>query len=547
MGLATTSAAASVVNQVIGPRRISVGGGGASPSGNPMSHGFHQGIFSFSASEQEQQHHVAQQSRRDKLRMQGFEPGGGSSAGSHHARALVGGGIEEDDGDNEGGGGVRGIYEAPGAVATNMLSEMFNFPQAAAAGQAGPTATELLASQIHGAGYRFPSRPAVPGSMVGFGSDEWYGGDGGSTSSLGTIGGTKQLNPESAAAMQLFLMNPQQQHQPRSPPHQHQQEQLFHEASFSGGQLVDSHGLSLSLSSSLHQFEMAKAEQNVLYFNQNQQAPPQLQQHHHQQQSEGYGAPVGASLQLQQLRNSRYARAAQELLEEFCSVGRGQLRGGRGKHHGGSSSSNPNPSGAAAAAAAVGSSSSSKDVPPLSPADRFEHQRNKSKLLTMLDEASGQKIQPLLRPDADGGDLVRLGDGVRRGDPVHGAGAEGDVAALPVPEGRDRGAAEEGVRGAGREGHRGRERHNQGGDAEAPAAGPEPQAAEGLPPDGDDRAGGVAAAAGTAGALGYCPPGLAFRTLPSPVRIHTLSTSSQPFQFLLTSTIISEIQSKIIF
>ena len=46
----------------------------------------------------------------------------------------------------------------------------------------------------------------------------------------------------------------------------------------------------------------------------------------------------------------------------------------------------------------------------------------------------GPSVQPLLRPDADGGELLRLGDGVRRGDPVHGAGAEGHVPALPVPQ-----------------------------------------------------------------------------------------------------------------
>ncbi|KAJ6847921.1 putative BEL1-like homeodomain protein 4 [Iris pallida] len=439
-------------------KRICVVGAGYNSSRiNSMSQGFHQGIFSFSASEQEQHHH--QQSRRDKLRVQGFIDTAAAAASRAHPLGIEEG---EDDGDDDVQGGRGGIYE-PHAGAANMLSEMFNFPTAAAA--AVPTATELLASQMHGAGYRLPSGPALQGSMAGFGGD-WYGGVG--SSNLDTISAdAKQLNPESAAAaaMQLFLMNPHQQ-QPTSPPpppphHHHQQQQqqehpfVTHEAaSFAGGQLVDSQGLSLSLSSSLHQFDMAKADQNVLYFNQSQQPPQQQQQ---LQQSQVYnGAAVGVSL----LRNSVYARAAQELLEEFCSVGRGHFRGSRGKH---SSSSNPNPSAAAAAAggggasssAAAGSSSSSKDVPPLSPADRFEHQRKKSKLLSMLDEASGQKIQPLLRADADDGDLVRQHDGARRGDPVHGAGAEGDVAALPVPEGRDRGAAEAELRGPGREGRRG--------------------------------------------------------------------------------------------
>lgn len=99
----------------------------------------------------------------------------------------------------------------------------------------------------------------------------------------------------------------------------------------------------------------------------------------------GYG-PMGV---VNVLRSSKYARPAQELLEEFCSVGRGQLKGSRiGRHHHASSNpNNPSASAGAAAAGAGASSSSSKDVPPpLSPADRFEQQRKKAKLLSMLDE-----------------------------------------------------------------------------------------------------------------------------------------------------------------
>nr|CAD1837298.1 unnamed protein product [Ananas comosus var. bracteatus] len=101
----------------------------------------------------------------------------------------------------------------------------------------------------------------------------------------------------------------------------------------------------------------------------------------------GYGPMGVANL----LRNSKYARPVQELLEEFCSVGREQLKGDRLRAlrgSGGSSSSNlkaNNPSSSTAPATA--SSSSSKDqLPPLSPAERFEHQRKKAKLLSMLDE-----------------------------------------------------------------------------------------------------------------------------------------------------------------
>jgi hypothetical protein len=90
------------------------------------------------------------------------------------------------------------------------------------------------------------------------------------------------------------------------------------------------------------------------------------------------------------LRNSKYTRAAQELLEEFCSVGRGGLvkgtRGGRG-----ASSSNPNnKGGAASSSGAAQSPSASKEPPQLCPADRLEHQRKKARLISMLDEARPQ-------------------------------------------------------------------------------------------------------------------------------------------------------------
>jgi hypothetical protein len=74
-------------------------------------------------------------------------------------------------------------------------------------------------------------------------------------------------------------------------------------------------------------------------------------------------------------------RAAQELLEEFCSVGRGQFKKSKFGRQNTNPSSNNNPGGGG------GSSSSTKDPLPLSAADRIEHQRKKVKLLSMLDEA----------------------------------------------------------------------------------------------------------------------------------------------------------------
>ncbi|CAM0876033.1 unnamed protein product [Alopecurus aequalis] len=211
-------------------------------------------------------------------------------------------------------------------------------------------------------------------------------------------------------------MNPQQQQQssPTSPPPSDAQSAIQHHeafhaygnaaSSFGGGGagVVEGQGLSLSLSPSLQQLEMAKQAEElrvrdgVLYFNrqqQQQQQAPSVQQlpmalHGQvgamgQQLHVGYGPAGVAGV----LRNSKYTRAAQELLDEFCSVGRGQAIKGGGRGAGGSAS-NPNASkgGASSSGAAQSPSSASKEPPQLSPADRFEQQRKKAKLISMLDE-----------------------------------------------------------------------------------------------------------------------------------------------------------------
>ncbi|CAL9160908.1 BEL1-like homeodomain protein 4 [Musa acuminata AAA Group] len=353
-----------------------------------MSQGFHQGIFSFSegfdrsANQEQQHHHIAQQSRRDKLRVQGFDAAG---------PPLVP--IEEQ-------GGEPSIYESAAVGAGNMLSDMFSFPAH------GPTPIDLHANQISGS-YHLPPRQTA---VTGF-SGDWYGPNRQGNQQQHQVTG---LNTDPAAAMQLFLMNPppqppsQQQH-PRSPSppppaaaptlhqqhHPHQAFQSFGETPF-GGRLVEGQGLSLSLSSSLQHLEMAKADdlrvrEGGLYFSNQQQHPSlHLQGHvhgHGQQFHMGYTGTGMVSV----LRNSKYAKAAQELLEEFCSVMSGQSKGSRvGRHRVGPSNINRNPSsgggGGGASSTAAASTSSSKDVPPLSPADRFEHQRKKTKLISMLDE-----------------------------------------------------------------------------------------------------------------------------------------------------------------
>jgi len=252
----------------------------------------------------------------------------------------------------------------------------------------------------------------------------------GETSSSKQQGSMAGLATDPAAAMQLFLMNPQQQQQSRSSPtspqpsdvqQHHEAFQAFGAAAAApfggGGGVVEGQGLSLSLSPSLQQLEMAKQAEElrvrdgVLYFNRQQQQGPSAVQQQQQQLPMALHGQVGALGQQLHvgygpagvagvLRNSKYTRAAQELLEEFCSVGRGQIKGGaRGGR--GASASNPSAGkggggGASSSGAAQSPSSASKEPPQLSPADRFEHQRKKAKLISMLDEARPPLVPPSL-------------------------------------------------------------------------------------------------------------------------------------------------------
>jgi hypothetical protein len=384
-------------------------------SSNSMSD-FHQGssgVFDFSHGfdrpdtsnhlDQQQQNqdphqHVAQQSRREKLRVQ-------QQQGFEHGQLLP---IEP-------GAGAMYDHHAAATGATNMLSDMFNIP---APPSGTSSATELLASQITAANYRFGIRPGAAGLS---GDGGWFGaagqragglvlGGAGMGGSLGETSSPKQqqggmggIATDPASAMQLFLMNPQQSR--ASPPpsdaiqQHHEAFQAFGAAAPFGGGVVEGQGLSLSLSPSLQQqAEELRVRDGVLYFNNNrqqQQVPMALQGQvggalgqHQLHVGEGYGPAAVAGV----LRNSKYSRAAQELLEEFCSVGRGgQVKGGGRGERGASSSANPNNKGGGAAsnsgAAQSPSSAASKEPPQLSPADRFEHQRKKAKLISMLDEA----------------------------------------------------------------------------------------------------------------------------------------------------------------
>ncbi|GMI68117.1 BEL1-like homeodomain 2, SAWTOOTH 1 [Hibiscus trionum] len=372
-------------------------------------HHHHQaaGIFSFSngfersaishQEQQQQQLHLAQQIRRDKLRVQGFEP---------PPPPLVG--IEEEETN------ALPVYETPGMLS----SEMFYFPSGLAA---AASSTELLDQPLQ-ANYRGQKPPGN--------TNEWYSNRQGGVvvvGGLGQLGESKSnnnrdnlahqqlpsINADSAAAMQLFLMNPQ----PRSPspPPPSTSLQGFNVSgpggafpphftwvpdssngggnpSEIGGTVVEGQGQGLSLSlSSLQHLEAAKAEElrmgdgGLLYYNQgggsSATATPQFQYKHlgsHQplhlqgnhQVHVGYGSSLGM---VNVLRNSKYVKAAQELLEEFCSVGRGQFKKKKLGRNNTNPSSNPGSNG-------------DGYLPPLSATDRIEHQRRKVKLLSMLDE-----------------------------------------------------------------------------------------------------------------------------------------------------------------
>lgn len=308
----------------------------------PFSNGFDRSSTTHHQDSHQHYQHIAHQIRKEKLRLQG------SYDAPPHPPSLVG--IDDDD-DNDDQSTVHHVYDS-----TGILSEMFNFPP--------------------------PPPPPPP-------QTDWY-------SNRQTINAA-----DSAVAMQLFLMNPNPRSPspPPPPPPSSTLHMLLPNPSSGGsyGQFTwgvvpqqetnNDHSssnpnegrLSLSLSSSL---EAAKAEELRMGDSNN-----GLLYHHHHHPHVGIGSsnPLGV---VNLLRNSKYIKAAQELLEEFCSVGRGQFK--KNNHNNKSNlPSNSNSHGGGGGDGAGVSSSSTKDhQPSLSATDRIEHQRRKVKLLSMLDEAS---------------------------------------------------------------------------------------------------------------------------------------------------------------
>lgn len=105
------------------------------------------------------------------------------------------------------------------------------------------------------------------------------------------------------------------------------------------------------------------------------------------------------------LRNSKYLKVAQELLEEMCCVSKGQYKGIMKRvNYKQQMPTNTSTSGEDFDA----SNLSSKEHPPLSLADKTQHQRRKVKLLSMLDEVDGRYTRYCERMQA----MVNLFDSI---------------------------------------------------------------------------------------------------------------------------------------
>uniref|UniRef100_A0A7N0ZST3 Homeobox domain-containing protein n=1 Tax=Kalanchoe fedtschenkoi TaxID=63787 RepID=A0A7N0ZST3_KALFE len=337
-------------------------------------------------------------------------------------REKLGGGGGFPAPDENSGTGIPTVYETAG-----MLSEMFSYPSGVS------SATQLL-QQMGPPGFQ-DSREVQPPAI-----QEWYTDRKDpnilefrdvSTSDSAHHHQQQQhhqrqhhqqhqmtaisVADSAAAAMQLFIMNPQSRSstspgQASAPPHSNTLHMLLPNNPNSGefdtwgggGGGGEAQGLSLSLASSL---EAAKAEQFFFTQNHHHQQLQQQQQtlHFNHQMNNGLfvgpstSSPSSSSLTaMNMLRNSKYAKPTQELLEEFCSVGRGHFK--KTKFRNNNNNANPNnpdqtppPEAAGSGGAGGASSSSTKEgltapTPPLSAAERVEHQRKKVKLLAMLDE-----------------------------------------------------------------------------------------------------------------------------------------------------------------
>ncbi|KAK4481475.1 hypothetical protein RD792_012375 [Penstemon davidsonii] len=152
---------------------------------------------------------------------------------------------------------------------------------------------------------------------------------------------------------------------------------------------VEGQGLSLSLSSSLRNFDDGFPHGQEIIGPNHQYFFKDLgrRTNYHQQPLDDNYQDRRFHLTTNVLRNSRYLRSAQELLEEFCCVVKGQFKNIEKR--------NPNSMLDIGFGNGInnGRSSSSKDCNRLSSGERNDYQRKKIKLLSMLDEVDSRYMQ----------------------------------------------------------------------------------------------------------------------------------------------------------
>ncbi|XP_019195441.1 PREDICTED: BEL1-like homeodomain protein 2 isoform X2 [Ipomoea nil] len=325
----------------------------------------HPGLFSFSNGFERSPAEILQQIRRDKV-----PPAPPQQ-------------VEEED---EHPVGLAGSNETSG-----MLSEMFNFQHG--------TARELLESQIYHHHHGQQSQPQMAAAMQLFGmnpSPSPSPSSNHSAAAASTFHVSSVPNPSPTSTLQGFHSH--------APTGGHFSQFAWGDGGTAAAAAGEGQGLSLSLSSAKagEEFRISGDAAGMLFFSQGMASASSeypcknnlnlnggggggggVMDHHHIHV--GFGSSIGV---INGLRHSKYAKPAQELLDEFCSVVVSAHHQFNNKNKSLNPNSNPTSSDAVDGGDAPNnnSSSSSKPTPPLSTADRVEHQRRKVKLLSMLDE-----------------------------------------------------------------------------------------------------------------------------------------------------------------
>ncbi|ESQ53407.1 hypothetical protein EUTSA_v10024509mg [Eutrema salsugineum] len=330
--------------------------------------------------------------------------------------------VEMDEESSVAGSGIP-VYETAG-----MLSEMFNFPGSSGGGGGDLDHGQSFRSNRQLLEQQHQNIPAMNATDSAAAMQLFLMNPPPPQQPPSPASTTTTRSHHSSSTLHMLLPNPSHHHQGYANtmsmhqlPHQHHHQQhLTWQSSSSSSDHHHHHhhhhnsqreigtvhvensggqGLSLSLSSSLE--AAAKAEEyrrNIYYGSNSSKASSHHHQYnqfktlladssqHHQVLNQFRSSPAAAAATstsstgaVNILRNSRYTMAAQELLEEFCSVGRGFSKKSKLRN-----SSNPNTSGGAGGSPS--SAGAIKDHSPLSASDRIEHQRRKVKLLTMLEE-----------------------------------------------------------------------------------------------------------------------------------------------------------------